>query len=53
LLPGLDEHGDVTVVTSDAALADAVRHAEVAVEGVKAFRGRLPDAGNAPRPGRG
>jgi predicted RNA-binding protein with PIN domain len=35
----------VTVVTSDAALADSVRRAGVAVEGAKTFRGRLPDAG--------
>jgi predicted RNA-binding protein with PIN domain len=51
LLPGLAERGAVTVVTSDAALADAVRRAEVAVEGVRAFRGRLPAAAHAPKPG--
>jgi predicted RNA-binding protein with PIN domain len=52
LLPGLGERGAVTVVTSDAALADAVRRAEVAVVGVRAFRGRLPDAADAPKPDR-
>jgi predicted RNA-binding protein with PIN domain len=46
LLPGLGDPGAVTVVTSDAALADSVRKAGVVVEGVKAFRARLPDAGN-------
>jgi predicted RNA-binding protein with PIN domain len=51
LLPGLPDHGPVTVVTSDGALADAVRRAGVAVEGVKAFRGRLPDSRNEPKPG--
>jgi predicted RNA-binding protein with PIN domain len=47
LLPSLTDDGDggaVTVVTSDAALADSVRHAGVAVEGVKAFRDRLDAA---------
>jgi len=43
LLPSLGDAGSVTVVTSDAALADSVRRAGVRVEGVKAFRGRLPD----------
>jgi hypothetical protein len=28
-----------------------VRRAEVAVEGVRAFRGRLPAAAHAPKPG--
>jgi predicted RNA-binding protein with PIN domain len=46
LLPGLGDPGAVTVVTSDTALADSVRKAGVVVEGVKAFRARLPDAGN-------
>jgi predicted RNA-binding protein with PIN domain len=51
LLPGLGDRGPVTVITSDSALADAVRRAGVAVEGVKAFRGRLLDSPNDPRPG--
>ncbi|HUY21740.1 MAG TPA: NYN domain-containing protein [Acidimicrobiales bacterium] len=42
LLPSLGDLGTVTVVTSDAALAHAVRQAGAAVEGVKAFRARLP-----------
>jgi predicted RNA-binding protein with PIN domain len=46
LLPGLGDLGAVTVVTSDAALADSVRAAGAVVEGVKAFRARLPGAGN-------
>jgi hypothetical protein len=40
-----DTEGALTVVTSDAALADSVRRAGVAVEGVKAFRERLDAAG--------
>ena len=47
LLGTLAGGSPVTVVTSDAALADAVRRAGVAVEGAKTFRGRLPDAGEA------
>jgi predicted RNA-binding protein with PIN domain len=43
LLPSLGDAGSVTVVTSDAALADSVRRAGVTVEGVKTFRARLPD----------
>jgi hypothetical protein len=43
------EDAALTVVTSDAALADAVRRAGVAVEGVRAFRDRL-DAGEATSP---
>ncbi len=42
LLGTLDDISSVTVVTSDAALADAVRRAGAAVEGVRAFRRRLP-----------
>ena len=53
MLPALGEHRSVTVVTSDAALADSVRRAGAAVEGVKTFRRRLPDAGNEAKPGRG
>ena len=49
LLRSLGDDAAVTVVTSDAALADSVRRVGVAVEGVKAFRGRLPDAGRTPR----
>ncbi len=45
LLPSLGDPGDVTVVTSDAALADAVRRAGAAVLGVRAFRDRLPGGG--------
>jgi predicted RNA-binding protein with PIN domain len=45
LLPSLADGAEITVVTSDAALADSARRAGVAVEGVKSFRGRLPDAG--------
>ena len=41
LLPSLGDLRTVTVVTSDAALADAVRRAGAAVEGAKAFRARL------------
>ncbi len=41
----------VTVVTSDAALVDAVRRAGVAVEGVSAFRRRLPDPPPPREPG--
>jgi predicted RNA-binding protein with PIN domain len=52
LLPGLGDPEAVTVVTSDAALADSVRRAGVVVEGVKAFRARLPDAGDGPQRGR-
>jgi predicted RNA-binding protein with PIN domain len=51
LLPGLGEQEAVTVVTSDGALADSVRRTGVAVEGVKAFRGRLPDSGIEPKRG--
>jgi predicted RNA-binding protein with PIN domain len=42
LLATLDDLRTVTVVTSDAALADAVRRAGAGVEGAKAFRARLP-----------
>jgi predicted RNA-binding protein with PIN domain len=48
LLPSLVPDGTdgvLTVVTSDAALADSVHHAGVSVEGVKAFRARLDAAG--------
>jgi hypothetical protein len=45
LLPSLGDPGAVTVVTSDAALADAVRRAGAAVLGVRAFRDRLPGGG--------
>jgi predicted RNA-binding protein with PIN domain len=45
LLPALGDSAGVTVVTSDAALADSVRGAGVAVVGVRAFRERLPDPG--------
>ena len=45
LLPSLPDTSAVTVVSSDAALADAVRRAGVPVEGVGAFRRRLDDAG--------
>ncbi len=38
LLPSLADGDEVTVVTSDVALADAVRRAGVNVEGVGAFR---------------
>jgi len=48
LLESLPDRSAVTVVTSDGALADAVRLAGVAVEGVGTFRGRLPD--DEPRP---
>jgi len=41
LIAGLAEPGAVTVVTSDGALADAVRRHGAQVEGVKAFRARL------------
>jgi predicted RNA-binding protein with PIN domain len=51
LLHSLDDCGAVTVVTSDGALADSVRRSGAAVEGVKAFRGRLPGGGG--QPGRG
>jgi predicted RNA-binding protein with PIN domain len=44
LLPSMAEGAAVTVVTSDAALADSVRRAGVDVEGVRAFRERLPKA---------
>ena len=44
LVAALPEPGDVTVVTSDGALAAAVRRHGAQVEGVKAFRARL-DAG--------
>jgi predicted RNA-binding protein with PIN domain len=44
LLPSLGDAAGITVVTSDAALADSVRRAGVGVEGVKTFRNRLPDA---------
>ena len=40
-LGSLEEPDSVTVVTSDAALADAVRRRGVAVEGAKTFLGRL------------
>jgi len=46
LLHVLDDCAAVTVVTSDGALADSVRRAGAAVEGVKAFRGRLPARGD-------
>jgi predicted RNA-binding protein with PIN domain len=42
LLGSLGDLGPVTVVTSDTALAESVRRAGAAVEGVKAFRERLP-----------
>ena len=45
LLPSLGDGADVTVVTSDAALADSVRRAAVAVVGVRAFRERLGEPG--------
>jgi predicted RNA-binding protein with PIN domain len=45
LLPSLAARGPITVVTSDAALADSVRRAGMPVMGVKAFRELLPDAG--------
>jgi predicted RNA-binding protein with PIN domain len=45
LLPSLGDGADVTVVTSDAALADSVRRAAVAVVGVRAFRERLEEPG--------
>lgn len=48
LLESLPDRSTVTVVTSDGALADSVRRARVAVEGVGTFRGRLPD--DEPRP---
>ena len=41
LVSTLAEPGEVTVVTSDAALADAVRGHGARVEGVTAFRARL------------
>ncbi len=44
LLPSLADGVEVTVVTSDAALADSVRRAGVTVEGVRAFGARLPGA---------
>ena len=44
LLPSLGDAAGITVVTSDAALADSVRRGGVGVEGVKNFRSRLPDA---------
>jgi hypothetical protein len=56
LLPSLIQDGTdsaagtedaLTVVTSDVALADSVRGAGVAVEGVKAFRERLDAASQA------
>jgi predicted RNA-binding protein with PIN domain len=49
LLESLGDPVGITVVTSDGALADAVHRAGVAVEGVKAFRGRLPDDETHPR----
>jgi alkanesulfonate monooxygenase SsuD/methylene tetrahydromethanopterin reductase-like flavin-dependent oxidoreductase (luciferase family)/predicted RNA-binding protein with PIN domain len=42
LLDTLDDASEVTVVTSDAALAQAVRVSGARVEGVRAFRDRLP-----------
>jgi len=50
LLGTLGDGAGTTVVTSDSALADAVRRAGVAVEGTKAFRGRLPEADEPPGP---
>jgi len=44
LLPPSGHETEVTVVTSDAALADSVRRTGVAVVGVRAFRELLPDA---------
>ena len=44
LVAELSEPDAVTVVTSDAALVDAVRRHGVQVEGVKAFRARLDHA---------
>jgi predicted RNA-binding protein with PIN domain len=49
LLPSLAGGAEVTVVTSDGALADAVRRAGVNVEGVGAFR-RLLSGGHAGQP---
>ena len=43
LVEGETDPGAVTVVTSDRALADAVRALGATVEGVAAFRRRLPD----------
>ena len=52
LLPSLPAGVEVTVVTSDGALADAVRRAGVNVQGVGAFR-RLLSGGDhsSPEPG--
>ena len=44
LLPSLTGGAEVTVVTSDAALADSVHRAGVAVLGVKAFGAKLSKA---------
>ena len=49
LLESLPDRTGLTVVTSDGALADAVHRAGVAVEGVGAFRRRLPDDETHPR----
>lgn len=43
LLRSIEEPRDVTVVTSDAALADAVRQAGATVLGARAFRRQLED----------
>jgi len=55
LLPSLSPpsgpDAGVTVVTSDAALADSVRAAGVPVVGVRAFRELLPDADTPGPPG--
>jgi predicted RNA-binding protein with PIN domain len=48
-LEALTDRAGITVVTSDGALADAVRRAGAAVEGVGTFRDRLPDTDPLPR----
>ncbi len=47
LLGTLGDGAGITVVTSDAALADSVRRAGIAVEGARTFRARLPDGDEA------